>query len=350
MKLFKKLFCYLSILSIIIMITAGAYIYNDYSNFWQSKTKNLEVTDFKVKSGDGLNKILKRLSTQNIIKTSALQNKLIPYYIKFMNSTIPNKKSLKIGDYQIQPTTSLKDTIALFRSGKTIQFKIRFLEGWTFNQFRKEIKKNPNIEQTLEFVPNKDVMKILGHDGKYYEGMFFPSTYTFSKGIKDTEILEMSYNLMQKKIKNAWQKADKTKSIKSSYELLILASIIERETNVNKERNKVSSIFHNRLKLGMLLQTDPTIIYGMGENYHGKIYASNLKDENNLYNSYVFKGLPPTPISMPGESSLLAAGQPDETKYLYFVATGKGGHYFNINYKDHLKAVAKYRAELKKEK
>ena len=238
--------------------------------------------------------------------------------------------------------------LALLISGKTITHKILFLEGWTFKKIRTVLQDNPNISNTLLFVPDDEIMHALGlgDERTPYEGQFFPDTYQFASHAKDSEVLRQAYYLMQKKLKLAWEARDKSIKLKSPYELLILASIIEKETYIDKERKKISGAFHRRLAKGMLLQTDPTVIYGMGDRYKGVIYRSDLKQDT-PYNTYTRKGLPPTPISSPGMSSLMAAGQPDKGNALYFVADGTGGHAFSSAYKEHLKAVKSYREKLK---
>ncbi|PID66808.1 MAG: aminodeoxychorismate lyase, partial [Gammaproteobacteria bacterium] len=235
-------------------------------------------------------------------------------------------------------------------SGKTIAHKIRFLEGWNFKRFREELQNNPHIDHTLLFVPDKDILSILGaSEGTHPEGYFFPDTYQFPNRGKDIDVLRQAYDLMQKNLEAAWAERDKSIALKTPYELLILASIIEKETALDSERRQVSGVFHRRLAKGMPLQTDPTVIYGMGDQYNGRIYKSDLRRDT-PYNTYTRKGLPPTPIAMPGRASLMAAGQPDNSRALYFVADSTGGHTFSDTYQQHLQAVKVYRQQQAKAK
>ncbi|PIE45848.1 MAG: hypothetical protein CSA44_01475 [Gammaproteobacteria bacterium] len=183
---------------------------------------------------------------------------------------------------------------------------------------RGQLQDNANIDHTLLFVPDKAIMRTLqlGDGDVSFEGQFFPDTYHFANHTKDSEILAQSYHLMQKYLQKAWQARDKTIKLKSPYELLILASIIEKETALDSERQQISGVFHRRMAKGMPLQTDPTVIYGMGDNYQGNISKSDLRRDT-PYNTYTRKGLPPTPIASPGLASLMAAGQPDKGRALY---------------------------------
>ncbi|HGY2889138.1 TPA: endolytic transglycosylase MltG [Morganella morganii] len=239
--------------------------------------------------------------------------------------------------------------LQLFVSGKEAQFSIRFVEGSKLADWQKILSEAPYLKQTLADLPADKLTEMLGLPaGSHLEGRFYPDTYLYTAGTEDTQILKRAHQQMETKLAAAWKTRNTDLPYADPYEMLIMASLIEKETGVDGERKKVASVFMNRLKLKMRLQTDPTVIYGMGERYQGTIYRSDLARAT-PYNTYQIDGMPPTPIAMPGSASLDAAAKPDTTGYLYFVADGKGGHVFTTNLRDHNRAVADYRNGLKKQ-
>ncbi|PIE42209.1 MAG: aminodeoxychorismate lyase [Gammaproteobacteria bacterium] len=329
----------------LLVAVAGIFLFFDYQRFLKTPitTDNSSET-FTVQSGDTVAQLIKKFPASGILlaQRSPLADMLGPYYFRHLAGSSGKDSQIKVGEYRLEAGMKPIDFLNALVSGKTITYKITFLEGWTFKQMRKHLKENPHIEQTLTYVPDKEIMSALGFQSMSCEGQFFPDTYRFSNHTKDSEILTRAHQQMRKNLDKAWQsRSDKTQ-LKSPYEMLILASIIEKETGIDTERRQVSGVFHRRLKKGMYLQTDPTVAYGMGDKYKGRIYRSDLRRDT-PYNTYTRKGLPPTPIAMPGMASLLAAGQPDSGESLYFVADGKGGHAFSNTYKEHRKAVKAYR-------
>lgn len=336
-------------LSLLAFIVGGGFLFFDYKRFLHTAVVTADSPEtFAIQSGDTVVKLTQRFKANHLPLASAspFAEQLAPYYFRYLAKSTGKGNQLKIGDYQLQQGMTPTALLDLFTSGKTIAHKIRFLEGWNFKRFREQIQNNPNIEHTLLFVPDDEILAALnlGDEKVFYEGQFFPDTYQFPKQAKDSDIFKQAYQLMQKNLATAWQARDTSIALKSPYELLILASIIEKETSLDSERTQVSGVFHRRLAKGMPLQTDPTVIYGIGDKYNGTIYKSDLRRDT-PYNTYTRKGLPPTPIAMPGMSSLLAAGQPDKGQSLYFVANGTGGHTFSDTYKQHLKAVKIYRQQ-----
>lgn len=340
-------------LGLLAFVSVGALLFYDYKRFLQTPVVVAgSPQTFTVKSGDTISALIKRFADNQLplAAASPFAEQLAPYYFRYLAKSTDKAGSLKIGEYQLQQGMTPPQLLDVLTSGKTIAHKIRFLEGWNFKRFRQEIQNNPNIDHTLLFVPDEDILATLGVTDKAHpEGFFFPDTYQFPNRGKDIDIFKQSYTLMEKNLATAWAARDKSIALKTPYELLILASIIEKETSWDSERNEVSGVFHRRLAKGMPLQTDPTVIYGMGDKYKGTIYKSDLRRDT-PYNTYTRKGLPPTPIAMPGLASLMAAGQPDKGKSLYFVANGTGGHTFSDTYKQHLKAVKVYRQQQAKAK
>lgn len=244
---------------------------------------------------------------------------------------------------------TVKSMLQLFVSGKEAQFSIRFVEGSKLADWQKILSEAPYLKQTLADLPADKLTEMLGLPaGSHLEGRFYLDTYLYTAGTEDTQILKRAHQQMETKLAAAWKTRNTDLPYADPYEMLIMASLIEKETGVDGERKKVASVFMNRLKLKMRLQTDPTVIYGMGERYQGTIYRSDLVRVT-PYNTYQIDGMPPTPIAMPGSASLDAAAKPDTTGYLYFVADGKGGHVFTTNLRDHNRAVADYRNGLKKQ-
>ncbi len=287
----------------------------------------------EIVKGDSFNRISEKLIAQNIA--------INPFWFKVIayESKIVNK--LKAGEYQLKKGLTMPAILAIFVQGKSRQYAITFPEGFNFKQIVAEIEKNPYLQKTLDFTDAEAIMAKLGAQYKHPEGLFFPDTYFFEKQATDFSILKMSYDRMQKILDQQWQQREKDLPIKNAYEALILASIIEKETGAAEERTQISGVFTRRLKLGMLLQTDPTVIYGMGDSYDGNIRFKDLRKPT-PYNTYVIKGLPPTPIAMPGEAAIQAALHPAKGKSLYFVAKGEGRHVFSSTLREHNNAVNKY--------
>ena len=218
---------------------------------------------------------------------------------------------------------------------------LTFVEGITFAEMREQLENNNALKITLKGLSNADVLKRIGAVEGNPEGLFFPDTYQFSAGTTDLDLLRKSYRMMQQKLTEAWAQRDAGLPYKDSYDALIMASIIEKETGKADERPLIGSVFTNRLRIPMRLQTDPTVIYGMGQRYDGNIRRRDLTADT-PYNTYTRDGLPPTPIAMPGWNSLLAAVKPAQSDKLYFVAKGDGSHYFSRSLDEHNRAVAKY--------
>lgn len=250
---------------------------------------------------------------------------------------------LKAGEYTIHPGDTLTDLLDKMVSGKVEQYKLTLIEGWSFKELLKAISYHPQVVQTLKGTSPSKVMEILGYDNEHPEGRFYPDTYFIHKNTSDRDILKRAYNTMQKTLESEWNKRDEGLPLKDSYEALILASIVEKESAVAEERAKIAGVFINRLKKNMRLQTDPTVIYGMGDAYKGDIRFRDLRQDT-PYNTYTRKGLPPTPIAMPGIAAINAVMHPEATDALYFVAysDGSGRHYFSTNLQDHEKAVDQY--------
>lgn len=274
--------------------------------------------EFIVKFGDTTRDIIKSIRGIGI---DIPENKFV--YISYICRL---DKNFKPGIYKITDSDSPLVLMKKLVSGDCIQnndFRVVFIEGWQFSQFREELRNNPVIKQTIIDISDDDLMKMIGSDILYPEGLFYPDTYYVTPGLSDLDILKTSYKKNQMILTGLWENRQKDLPINTPYEALILASIIEKETGLTEDRGLISGVFINRLKLGMRLQSDPTVIYGMGNLFNGKLRNSDLKKDT-PWNTYTRVGLPLTPISSVNISSIIAALHPKEHNYIYFVSKGDG--------------------------
>ena len=248
---------------------------------------------------------------------------------------------LHSGEYRMTPGLTAEGLIGLWQRGEVVQYSLTLVEGWNFRQVRSALAKHEKIVQTLSGLTDSEVMDKLGHPGVFPEGRFFPDTYRFVRGMTDVEFLKKAYNRLDDVLAQEWSKRAADAPYTDPYQALIMASLVEKETGVPEERGQIAGVFVRRLKIGMLLQTDPTVIYGLGERYNGKLTRAHLK-EANPYNTYMIAGLPPTPIAMVGREAIHAALNPVPGSSLYFVARGDGSHIFSDDLDAHNAAVREF--------
>ena len=315
-------------------LATGYFVYTDFSAFKRSQTAT-NIPSFEIQKGSGIRSIAKSLQQKQII-SSAL-------YFRILAKLSKKDTTVKAGEYHLQKGLTPSEILDLFTKGKTIQYQTRIPEGITFKELIKIIKADKNLQKTLTDDDYENIMQKLDTKYKHHkpEGWFYPDTYSYPKKTTDLQFLQRSHNAMQSLLSKLWKKHKPSKFLKSEYDLLILASIIEKETGSPDDRGKVARVFLNRLRKNMLLQTDPTVIYGMGENYKGNIRKKDLKKDT-PYNTYTRKGLTPTPISIPSAASLESVLNPASGDMLYFVAKGDGTSHFSKSYPEHKKAVIKY--------
>jgi UPF0755 protein len=292
----------------------------------------------KVAAGDSIRGVLGRLASLGALD----HPREVEWYLRLHHS-VPR---IEIGTYEVPARASPADIIRMFAQGRVMLDQLTVVEGSTFADFRRELDAQPDIAHALRGKSDAQVMAALGHPGENPEGRFFPDTYRFAPGTSDATILSMAYDRMAAVLAQAWQQRSADLPFDTPYQALILASIVEKETGVADERARIAGVFVNRLRRGMRLQSDPTVIYGLGQQYDGTIHTRDLTTDT-PYNSYTRSGLPPTPISLPGLESLLAAMHPDQTDDLYFVATGEGGHHFSKTLAQHDAALRMYLARLR---
>lgn len=249
--------------------------------------------------------------------------------------------AIQAGSYEVHPGTTPQQLLEMLTSGKQATRKVTILEGWTFKQVRGALRDAPYLRSKTAHLSDEAVMKAIGRDGVHHEGRFFPDTYVYPKNSADLAVLKQAAVRMDEQLATIWNYRDNTTPVQTPDELLILASIIEKETNHEADRGLVAGVFANRLRIGMRLQTDPTVIYGLGDAFDGNLRRIHLRTDT-PYNSYTRAGLPPSPISMPSEASLRAAVNPANTEALYFVAKGDGTSAFNDDLEGHNEAVRRY--------
>lgn len=250
-------------------------------------------------------------------------------------------KLIKAGAYETEPGDTPLTLLSRMASGEMTQTRITLVEGWTYQRIRQALRDNPKIRQTLQDVSDEDLLKRLGATESSPEGLFFPDTYVFVPDSSDFDILRRAYKAQQQLLASIWEEREPGLAIQTPYQALILASIIEKETANGVDRRRIAGVFMNRLRRNMPLQTDPTVIYGLGAAYQGKLHKGDLISDT-PWNTYTRAGLPPTPICNPGRASLLAAVQPEASKYLYFVSRGDGTSEFSESLPEHNRAVSKY--------
>lgn len=324
----------LAIVVLLIGITSGLL----WVGYNQAVTMSVVLEQSRVieiERGDSFNAISNKLVAQEIT-INPVWFKLFAYKNKVTNK-------LKAGEYELKAGLTMPEILDIFVAGKSRQYSITFPEGWSFKQILQQIQSNPYIEKTLEASDFESIMAKLDSSYKHPEGLFFPDTYFFDKKTTDLAILKTAYSKMQLILSAEWDDKAKDLPLDNAYQALILASIVEKETGAAVERPQIAGVFTRRLNKGMLLQTDPTVIYGMGDNYKGNIRYKDLRQAT-PYNTYVISGLPPTPIAMPGKAAIKAALHPAKGKNLYFVARGDGTgtHVFSATLREHNNAVNKY--------
>ena len=292
-----------------------------------------EVIAYTVKPGSSVKSIARELNEAEVI--------LQPQFFEWFARSEGLAQRIQVGEYQIRGEMTPRQLLEDMSQGKVIQYPMTIVEGWSFKQLRAFLAQHDAIEHTIISLSDEQVMDQLGYSGVHPEGRFLPDTYHFPRGTSDLEFLKRAYQMMDSTLDKLWQQREQGLPIKTPYEALILASIIEKETAVPAERPEIAGVFVRRLQKRMRLQTDPTVIYGMGEAYDGNIRRRDLRQDT-PYNTYTRRGLTPTPIAMPSAAAIEAALHPKPGNTLYFVARGDGSHQFSATLVEHNRAVVKY--------
>ena len=336
----KKFFVFLLIL-LLILGGVGFWGYQKLTEFVHTPVNVTQDQLLTIERGTTGSKLAALLEQEKILEHADL----LPWLLKLQ----PQLNKVKAGTYSLTGVKTLQDLLDMINSGKEAQFSVKFIEGKTFKEWRKNLENAPHLKQTLQGKTDKEIMALLDipavskavYEWNNIEGWLYPDTYNYTPNSTDLELLKRSATRLQKALDKAWSERDENLPLADPYQMLILASIVEKETGIAAERPQVASVFINRLKANMKLQTDPTVIYGMGESYTGNIRKKDLETIT-PYNTYMIEGLPPTPIAMVSESALQAVAHPAKTDFYYFVADGSGGHKFTRNLNEHNKAVQEY--------
>ncbi|HUG99204.1 MAG TPA: endolytic transglycosylase MltG [Gammaproteobacteria bacterium] len=293
------------------------------------------AVDFEVRSGMALATIARRLEAAGVLRHARL--------FEWYGRGTDQAGRIRAGEYRFPAGSTPRQVMARLVSGEVLLHSLTIVEGWTFRQMRAAIASHPVVETTLAEIPDDEIMARLGRPGDHPEGWFLPETYRFPRGTTDLELMRIAHEAMGRALEAAWAERRADLPLATPYEALILASIIEKESALAAERPEIAGVFVRRLELGMRLQTDPTVLYGLGAEAEGRLRRVHL-DTDTPYNTYTRGGLPPTPIALPGRESLAAAVQPHDGRTLYFVATGRpdGSHHFSATLEEHNRAVQRY--------
>jgi UPF0755 protein len=328
MALIKKLI----VTGVIVSVAAVAGF-----SYWakQPITTGEPAIDFVVAPGSSVGAAAQQIASAGV--------PVNPFMLALLARLTGQASRIKAGTYELKPNTTPRRLLTQLVRGEFAQESVTIIEGWTFRQMRQALAGAKALRHDTAELSDKELIAKIAPEAKFKqpEGLFFPDTYLFAKGSSELQIYKQAHQAMMNHLNAAWEKRDPSLPYANPYEALIMASIVEKETGQKSERSMIAGVFVNRLKAGMLLQTDPTVIYGMGEKYEGKISKKDLTTDT-PYNTYVRAGLPPTPIALPGLQSLSAALSPARTEALYFVSRGDGTSKFSDNLNDHNKAVNQY--------
>lgn len=326
MRLIKRLLFAAIFLAALLAVAAGYYA-----------TRPLPLPTlpfaFSLKQGSSLKAAAHQLQQEGALPSDRM--------FVLLARLLGKSSQIKAGNYQLEAAVTPLELLDMLTKGKVTQSELSVIEGWTFSQFRAALNANPAIRHDTAQLSEAEILQHIGVPENHAEGLFFPDTYYFASGASDLALLKRAYLTMQKHLQENWQAREHGLPLGSPYHALILASIVEKETGQARDRGMIAGVFTNRLRKGMLLQTDPTVIYGMGEKFDGNLRKRDLQKDT-PYNTYTRAGLPPTPIALPGLASLQATLHPAKTDALYFVARGDGSSEFSATLEQHNRAVNRY--------
>ncbi len=332
MGLIKRLLGWLLIVMILVAGTFGYYVSRP------PVTPPALPFDFTLLPGSSLKSVAHQMKQAGVLEDEQV--------FVLLGRGMGLSGQIKPGNYQLTKAASLFELLEMVSKGRVAQSDLTIIEGWTFKEFRDAMNAAPKLRHDSALLSDSEIMQRIGASESHPEGLFFPDTYIFPSGSSDLALTKRAYHTMQKRLQENWQARDKDLPLATPYEALILASIVEKETGQAKDRTMIASVFVNRLRKGMMLQTDPTVIYGMGDKYDGNIRKRDLLKDTE-YNTYTRRGLTPTPIALPGKESLYAALHPAASDALYFVSRGDGSSQFSSTLSDHNKAVQRFQLHIK---
>lgn len=330
----RKILSRLFILLLFACVAVGGYGVYRYQRFMtEPLALPAEGYHLLIPPGTSLRTVARKLAHDGVLSE--------PYLLRIMARIDGSAARIQAGEYLLPAGIAPPGLMRMLVRGEVIQHSLTIVEGWTFQQMMAAVESHPMLKRTLADASGPGVMAAMAESGLEAEGWFYPDTYRFPRGTTDVEFLRRAFRSMQQRLELEWESRAEGLPLKTPYEALILASLIERETAVPAERTRIAGVFVRRLQKGMRLQTDPTVIYGMGDAYQGKIRWRDLRADT-PYNTYTRHGLPPTPIAMPSGASIQAALNPADGDELYFVSRGDGSHQFSATLQEHNAAVRRY--------
>jgi UPF0755 protein len=322
---------------LIVLGVIGFWAWQRYTGFADAPLSGIEAGEtLVVERGDSLPVVLRKLRDTGIDDGESFEWRALAKQLGAAGR-------LQVGEYELEPGMTPRELLTAMRDGRVVQRRFTIVEGWNIRELRAALARAEPLQQETAALSDAGLMKALGHAGQHPEGRFLPETYLYTTGDSDLEVLERAYAAMEKALADAWSRREPDSVLRTPEEMLILASIVEKETGVAEERAQIAGLFERRLRIGMRLQTDPTVIYGLGADYDGNIRKRDLLADT-PYNTYTRAGLPPTPIAMPGKDALDAVARPADGDALYFVAVGDGSgrHLFARTLAEHQSNVARY--------
>jgi UPF0755 protein len=318
-----------------VLAAAAAALYHQLGASMEQRSAAPTGTRVQVHAGASLRSVLAELARAHAVHDP----RLVEWYLRLHGEQL----RAQAGTYELEPGATVRQTLDQIAEGRVVMSQVTIVEGWTFAEMRAALDANPDLTHVWQHLDNAALMDALAHHGEPAEGRFFPDTYRFAAGTNDRRIYELALQRMSERLQQEWESRAQGLPVRNADEALVLASIVEKETGREDERSRIAAVFANRLRHGMRLQSDPTVIYGLGASYDGNLRRRDLETDG-PYNSYTRAGLPPTPIALPGGPSLHAATHPADSDALYFVATGEGdgSHFFSATYEQHNAAVLRF--------
>ena len=322
----RRLFTKAILLVLLAAAALGYYVY-------QPLTLPATPFEFALKEGSSLKSAARQLKQAGLIEQDVM--------FVWLGRMLGKSGTIKAGNYVLERPVSQVELLSIIERGSISQSQVSVIEGWTFRQLRAALDASPNLSHRTRGLSDAEILQRIGATERHPEGLFFPDTYYFAAGSSDLAIYKVAYNTMQQHLQEVWASREADLPLATPYQALILASIVEKETGTPADRTMIAGVFVNRLRKGMLLQTDPTVIYGLGDKFDGNLRKRDLLADT-PYNTYTRRGLTPTPIALPGAAALHAALHPAKTDALYFVARGDGSSQFSSNLTAHSLAVDQY--------
>ncbi|MFV8817307.1 endolytic transglycosylase MltG [Haliea sp. E17] len=320
--------------ALFVLLLLGLLAAAELQQRWQ-RPLNLPGDDYilVVEPGDSLRSVAGRLEQEGVYPD--------PLLLRIYGRITGLDQQIRHGEYRVERGATARDLLYLLHEGRVISYQVTLPEGITLAEAVRRLAAAESLQSVLDGAGDQRLLALVA-PYENPEGWFFPDSYHYQRGTTDLEILQRAHTAMREVLAQAWEERAEGLPYANAYEALIMASIVERETGVPEEREQIAGVFVRRLQRGMRLQTDPTVIYGLGEDFDGNLRRAHLRDPANAYNTYSHAGLPPSPIALPGRAAIVAALHPDQGDTLYFVARGDGGHYFSRTLAEHEKAVREY--------